>query len=141
MRHGVKSVTYPGGSDANKMLLRKLIVNFLSKGTLVTTVSKAKFMKPTVERLVEKAKNKTEANKNYLLRYVAEPKIVDYLFSEVGPAVKHVTGGYVRVSKVGYRPSDGAPTAQVTWAYPVMTKKVPVKPKETPVKVAEPKKK
>ncbi len=132
MRHGVKSKTFQGGSDANKMLLRKLVVNFLAKGVLTTTETKAKVTKSLLERLVEKSKSRTEANKNYLLRKVTQPKMIEYLFNEVGPALKDIKGGYVKIIKLGYRASDGAPSAKVMWAHPIVTRVMEVKETKQP---------
>ena len=125
MRHGVKSYSFRGGSDANKMLLRKLVVNFLAHGILTTTETKAKMTKSTLDRLIEKAKVRTEANRNYLLKNIAQPSVVEYLFTEVGPAIKDIKGGYIRIIKMGYRASDGARSAKLSWAHPIVTTKKP----------------
>ena len=133
MRHGVKSYSFSGGSDANKMLLKKLIVNFLEKGALTTTETKAKFTKSRLEKLIEKAKVRNEANKNFLLKTVSRSKTIEYLFNEVGPAVKNIRGGYVKIIKMGHRSSDGAQSAKIVWAHPIVKEemeKKPVKAKE-----------
>ena len=129
MRHGVKSYTFKGGSDANKMLIRKLVVNFLANGKLTTTETRAKYAKSILDHLVEKSKVRTEANKNYLLRKVAEPRVVEFLFTEIGPAIKDIKGGYIKITKIGYRDSDGSPSARLEWAHPVV-KVEPVKEKK-----------
>ncbi len=131
MRHGVKKIKFKGGKDANDMLVRKMAVNFFLKGKIKTTLSKAKMIKPVVERLVSKARMRNEANKNYLLRSCGNRKIVDMLFATIGPAVSKISGGYVKIVRLGARMSDGAEVAQVIWAYPIVNEK----PKE--VKPAE----
>ena len=120
MRHGVKKIKFNYGRDANRMLLRKLAVNFLSKGALVTTLAKAKALRPYLEPLVSKMKTTSEANRNYLLRFLGNEKVIKSGFEVVGPALSKVSGGYIRIIKMGMRSADGATMAKVEWAYPVI---------------------
>ena len=135
MRHNVKKIKFNEGRDANRMLMRKLVVNFLNHGYLQTTLAKAKAMKPRVEKLITKMKVKNEANKNILLRYLGDSKVVADGFDRVGPALAKINGGYVRIVKLGSRNDDGAPLAKVEWAYPVVKeeKKLEVKTASTKV--------
>lgn len=120
MRHRVKKIKVKWGRDANKMLMRKLAANFISKGKIITTIKKAKIVKSHIERLVEKSKIKTEANKNYLLRFIANRKLITFLFDTVGTALKNISGGYVRIIKMGSRESDGSEMAKLEWAHPIV---------------------
>ncbi len=129
MRHRVKKIKFNFGHDANKQLLRKLAVNFLANGRLQTTLSKAKVLKPHLERLVTKMKTRNEANKNYLLRYLGDYKTVVDGFDRVGPALSKINGGYVRIVKLGPRNDDGAPLAKIEWVYPVVKESAPLKVK------------
>ena len=54
MKHQISKVKFRGGKDANKMLIKKLLYNFFSHGSIVTTAAKAKALKMFVEKLVEK---------------------------------------------------------------------------------------
>lgn len=137
MRHRVKKIKFRQGKDATDMLMRKLAINFFSRGKLKTTLKKAKVLKSRVEKLVEKVKEKNQANKNYLLRFLGENKLIDLLFENVGPVLKDKTGGYVKVVKLGYRPSDGAPYARLEWAYPVVIEPKPVIKKTKPTKLVK----
>lgn len=120
MRHGSKKIKVRLGIDANKMLMRKLIVNFISVGKITTTQTKAKLLKTFIERLVEKTKQETEVNRNYLLRYIPYSPIVRKLFSNVGPAMKDKIGGYVTLQKMYQRDSDGAIMVRMQWSNPVV---------------------
>ena len=145
MSHGVKKIKIKSGKDANRMLMRKLAVNFISYGTMVTTEKKAKTLRPFIERLVEKAKTKSEANKNYLLRVFTVPKFMTIMVDQVGPALQDKQGGYIRLTRLNQRDSDGAIMTRVEWAHPVVIATEEVKPaakkeaKVTP-EVKEPKK-
>lgn len=120
MRHGVKKIKFSNGLDANRALVRKLAVNFFLKGKLSTTLSRAKAIKPVIERLVEKMKVKSESNLNYLKQKLDSKEVLEIAFRDIGPVVAKINGGYVRVIKLGQRSSDGAEKARVEWAYPVV---------------------
>jgi len=133
MRHGVKKIRFSPGKDAKDMMRTKLVVNFIKRGKLVTTIKRARALKQEIEKLVKKAKKNTQANRNSLLNKVGSWTITETLFNEVGPALQAQSGGYVRVTKLGMRESDGAEIGRVEWAYPVITtEKKKVKKKVSP---------
>lgn len=120
MRHGSHKIKVQLGIDANRMLLRKLAINFLTHGKITTTEKKARVLKSYLERLVEKTKDTTQANKNFLLKYLALPKLVESLFSQVGPVFKNRIGGYVTMQKLYERETDGALLMRLSWSTPVV---------------------
>jgi len=120
MHHRIKKIKFRAGKDANKMLVKKLVFNFLAAGKITTTLKKTKILKSLIEKLVEKAKEKNEANKNYVLKYVTDKKIKNLLFETIGPELKDKTGGYVKIARLGTRSSDGSEIARLEWAYPIV---------------------
>ncbi|QQG44711.1 MAG: hypothetical protein HYW86_02235 [Candidatus Roizmanbacteria bacterium] len=120
MRHQLRKIKIQKGYDANKMLVRKLIVNFLKVGRITTTEKKAKILKPIIEKIVEKSKARTESNKNHLLKKLANPKLVELLFLNVGKAFEERVGGYVKIEKLSERESDGALMVRLIWSSPVV---------------------
>jgi large subunit ribosomal protein L17 len=122
MLHGTKKIRFSHGKDADKMLMRKLIHNFLINGKIVSTEAKIKALKPLIDKIIEKAKEKTESNKNYLLRNVAEDKTIKSLFDEIGPVLKDKIGGYVKIIRLSHRPSDGSSMMKMEWTYPIVKK-------------------
>lgn len=120
MRHRSNKIKFKGGKDAIDMLVRKLVVNFLSKGKITTTLTKAKVLKSVLEKLIEKSKEKKESNKNYLLRFGLNKNLLKLMFDSIGPAIKKINGGYVKIKRLGFRLSDGAMEATVEWAYPIV---------------------
>lgn len=123
MRHGVKKIKFSNGIDANRAIVRKLAVNFFLNGKLSTTLSKAKAIKPVIERLIEKMKVKTEANLNYLKSKLDNKEIIEIAYRDISPVIAKINGGYVRIIKLGQRESDGAEKARIEWAYPVIKQK------------------
>lgn len=133
MRHRLKKIKFNYGKDAKDMLVRQLAYNFLTKGIMVTTFKKAKVTRSEVERLISKAKIKTEANKNMLLRRIAKKTIVTLLFDTIAPVFKSINGGYTRIIKLQQRKTDGAQIVRLEWSSPVVITPIP-KIQEKPVK-------
>lgn len=117
MKHQIKKIKFRGGKDANTMLVRKMCSNFISHGTLTTTQAKAKMMKSVLDTLIAKTGERTEGNKNYMLRILADAKLVDRLFTQLGPKTKDIKGGYVTLRRDKIRMNDGSQMVQVTWAH------------------------
>jgi large subunit ribosomal protein L17 len=124
MRHGFKKAKFANGMDADRMLMRKLMVNFFTHGKIASTISKIKALRPEVEKAVTKIKKGGEADKNYLLQKLGGnyEKLAE-VFKEIASQLNKVQSGYTKIIKQGNRESDGALTAQLTWAYPVVLPK------------------
>lgn len=127
------------------MILKKMLRNFFISSHLVTTERRAKILKSSLDRIVGKTREESEANRNYVLRYITEPQIVKALFTQVGPAVKDIAGGYVRIIRKNQRENDASMMVRVEWAHPVIIdwgdkKKVEKEPTVTkkPKKIAAP---
>ena len=123
MRHRVKKIKFSNGIDANRARIRKLAVNFFLKGKLTTTLSKARAIKPVIERLIEKMKIRTEANVNYLKQKLDNKEVIEMAYKDISPIIAKINGGYVRVVKLGQRESDGAELGRIEWVYPIIKQK------------------
>ncbi len=142
MRHGVKKIKFKLGVDAKQMMLRKLVLNFLTRGKMTTTIAKGKILKSYLDKTLVKTSEKTEANKNFLMKKLANRKLVDMLFKTIGPVLKGKTGGFTRLIRLGARESDGVQTVRLEWVYPVVletakSKKKVVKKEATKTEVKE----
>lgn len=125
MRHGVKKIKFRSGQDANEMLMRKLLYGFFTHGKITTTLSKGKALKPLVEHLAHKIRERNESNKNYLLRYFPNEKQVEGYFKNLGETMNKRTGGYVRLIRLYARESDNAMMARLEWTDPVVKPEAP----------------
>ncbi len=123
MRHRVKKIKFSDDVDANRALVRKLAINFFLQGKLTTTLSKAKAIKPVIERLIEKMKVKTESNVNYLKHILNSKEVLVIAYRDISPVIAKINGGYIRIVKLGQRESDGAETGRIEWVYPVIKQK------------------
>ncbi|MBI5123159.1 50S ribosomal protein L17 [Candidatus Roizmanbacteria bacterium] len=123
MRHKVKKIKFSDGYDANRALTRKLAINFFLKGKLSTTLSRAKTIKPIIEKLIEKMKVKSESNINYLKQKLNSNEVIDIAYKDISPVIEKINGGYIRIIKLGKRNSDGAEMGKIEWAYPIIKQK------------------
>ena len=120
MKHRTKLIKFHSGKDSNKMILRKMMTNFFTHSHIVTTERRGKILKRFLDIAVAKTREESESNKNYLLQYFPSKTFVATLFAQVGPAVKDIVGGYVRVVRMNQRDNDGSMMVRVEWAHPVV---------------------
>jgi large subunit ribosomal protein L17 len=120
MRHQTKKIKFHDGQDSDTSIMKKLMYNFLRFNHITTTERKAKALKMYMDRAISKTKEKTEANKNYLLSFFPNSAIIKVLFEQVGPAVAKINGGFVKTTRINQRETDGALMVKVQWAHPVV---------------------
>lgn len=130
MRHGFKKTKFGNGRDADRMLFRKLTINFFLNGRIETTLSKIKALKPKIEKLVTKIKRGAESDKNYLIQSLDYRPDLESRWADIKTALSAVKGGYTKIVKLGFRDSDGAPVARLEWAYPVVMNEVKKQPEK-----------
>jgi len=98
-----------------KALYRGLMVSLVEHGQIKTTLAKAKAVRPSLEKLVTLAKKGDLASRRRLLGLVPNKEIVKKMLQEVGPRFKNRPGGYLRIVKLGPRPSDQTEMARLEW--------------------------
>ena len=84
-------------------LLRGLVSALLRHNRIKTSVPKAKEASRMAEKLITKAKRGDVAARREVLRVLAEPELVDYLFTQIAPRYGERPGGYTRVIRAGVR--------------------------------------
>jgi len=132
MRHRVKNIKFHDGVDSDRMIMRKLVINFFQRAHIVTTLARGKAMKQRLDRVISRMKKRSEQNTIYLKQYFPDRKTIDMLYEQVGKATASINGGYVRIERLNQRLRDGALMVRVEWAHPVVInwdvlKKVPKK--------------
>ena len=138
MRHRVFGRKLSRDINARKALLSNLATSLLINGKLTTTVAKAKFARPYVEKLITSAK-KDRLFANRKLASVLSPAAFKKLVSEIAPGFSERHGGYLRIVKQISRRGDNAQMARLELLEWDKTKvKVPkvvkAKPKPKPKK-------
>jgi len=111
MRHR-KAGTKLGRVTAHRWaLFRNLLTALFRHERIVTTVPKAKALRPLAERMITLAKREDLHARRQVLRLVPEPAVVKRLFDTIAARYADRRGGYTRVIKAGRRAGDGADLA------------------------------
>jgi len=131
-----KKITFSFGKDANEMLERKLVKNFIVYGKLTSTEKKIKFLKKIIEKIVINAKKNTQATRNQISKKIADKKVEALLFEYIVPALKEKKTGFVRAVKLNIRQSDGSKISRLEWTLPVVIEKKQEVKEKKPVKKA-----
>lgn len=105
------------GNDANQMLLKKLVRNFVVSGSMKTTMTKASYLKSALESLSQDALKFNEANKNILLAYFGTlAKVMEFVEIAKKRSMNETGSGIVKILKLGARAGDAAPIGHVIWS-------------------------
>src|SRR6478752_4518734 len=114
MRHGDRGRKLDGPTSHRTPLLSNLPVWLIERAQTVTTLPKAKDLRPVVERLVSLAKRgDLHARRLAAAELRNNVGSVKKLFETIGPRYQDRSGGYTRVLKAGFRYGDSAARAVI----------------------------
>jgi large subunit ribosomal protein L17 len=113
MRHRKGGFKLQRNPSARRALLRGLTTNVILRDRVVTTVTKAKAVKPVVEKMITLAKRDTLHTRRQAAAFLNTPGAVKKLFDNLGPRFAQRNGGYTRVVRLGPRKGDGAELALI----------------------------
>ncbi len=114
MRHLKKGKKFNRLRGARRSFLRNLSNDLIRAGKMETTETRAKAVRPQVERLVTFAKRQTLAARRVILSRVGNEKVAHKLYHDLGPRYAGRAGGYLRITKLGKsRKRDGARMARI----------------------------
>ena len=91
-----------------RAMSRNMVTSLFRYERITTTKSKALEVRKSAERLITRAKEDTVHNRREAAKFIQDEKILNKLFTEIGPRMKERNGGYTRVLKLGYRQGDAA---------------------------------
>lgn len=111
MRHRKGGYKLQRDPSARRALLRGLTTSMILHERIETTVTRAKAVRPKVERMITLAKRDTLHARRQAASYLYEPEAVRKLFDTIGPRFADRSGGYTRILRLGPRRGDGAETA------------------------------
>src|SRR5947208_15517927 len=111
MRHRVAGYRLKRTTAGRKSLLRNLATSVIDVERVVTTVPKAKAVKPLVEHLITLAKQDTLHSRRQAAAVLMTPASVKKLFDTLGTRFGQRNGGYTRIVPLGPRKGDGAKQA------------------------------
>ncbi len=113
MRHRRTGKTLDRKTAPRRALLRGLATSLVTHEHVTTTLAKAKAMRPLVERLITRGKQKTLHARRELMKTVLTEQAINKLLEELGPRYATRPGGYTRIIKLNPRKGDGAAMAQI----------------------------
>ncbi len=122
MRHRVAHRKLGRPTEHRIAMIRNQATSLLRHEHIVTTVPKAKELRPFVERLITIAKRGLAAGdanlkalnaRRLVMHDIQDRAIVSKLFDDLAPRFAARPGGYTRILRIGSRKGDGAETAQI----------------------------
>jgi large subunit ribosomal protein L17 len=103
-----------GGSPSHqRLMLANLAASLIEEERITTTVTKAKQLRPYVEKIITTARRGDLHSRRLILRKIQDSEVVTKLFDEVAPRYGERPGGYTRIVKLGPRRGDGAEMATI----------------------------
>ncbi|MCQ2590034.1 MAG: 50S ribosomal protein L17 [Treponema sp.] len=91
-----------------RAMSRNMVTSLFRYERITTTKSKALEVRKSAEKLITRAKEDSVHNRREAAKFIQDEKILNKLFTEIGPRMKERNGGYTRVLKLGYRQGDAA---------------------------------
>ena len=113
MRHGYAHRKLGRTSSHRMAMFANMSASLIKHEQIVTTLPKAKELRPFVEKLVTLAKKGDLHARRLAISKVRDVDQVGKLFSTLGPRYQGRAGGYIRVLKAGFRHGDNAAMAVI----------------------------
>ena len=113
MRHGKTGRKLGRRSDHRKAMFANMAASLIRHEQIVTTLPKAKDLRPIVEKLVTLGKRGDLHARRQAIAQLRDLDMVKKLFDTIGPRYKARAGGYTRVLKAGFRSGDSAAVAVI----------------------------
>lgn len=113
MRHGYAHRKLGRTASHRTAMFANMAASLIKHEQIVTTLPKAKELRPFVEKLVTLAKRGDLHARRQAISKVRDVDQVGKLFATLGPRYQTREGGYIRVLKAGFRHGDNAPMAVI----------------------------
>jgi large subunit ribosomal protein L17 len=111
MRHGMKGRKLGRTTSHRLALFRNQLQSLMDKERIVTTLPKAKELRPLAERVITRGKSNSVPARRWVLRWIPDRDLVKKVFDVLSPRFQDRPGGYTRIVKLGPRLGDGAEQA------------------------------
>jgi len=113
MRHGKAHRKFNRTAEHRKAMFENMASSLIKHEQIVTTLPKAKDLRPIVEKLVTLGKRGDLHARRQAIAALQDETIVKKLFDVLATRYKDRQGGYTRVLKAGFRHGDSAPVAVI----------------------------
>ena len=98
-------------TDQRMAMLRQQVTDFLDKGRMETTFTRAKEIGAMAEKMITLGKKKDLAAYRQALSFITRETVAKKVFDEIAPKYADKNGGYTRIYKIGPRRGDAAEMA------------------------------
>jgi len=113
MRHGVAHRKLNRTASHRRAMFANMAASLIEHEQIVTTLPKAKELKPIMDKLITLAKRGDLHARRQAISKIRDKDQVAKLFETLGPRYAERAGGYTRVLKAGFRHGDNAPMAVI----------------------------
>ena len=113
MRHHNANKKFGREAGQREALFRSLIRSLFVKGSITTTESRAKAIRPMAEKLITRGKDATLADRRTLIARMGGDARIAHKIETIAAGFKDRAGGYLRIVKMGPRKGDGSPMATI----------------------------
>lgn len=108
---GIRKLGKP--TDQRIAMLRQQVTDFLDKGNMETTVTRAKEIAPLAEKMITLGKKNTLASRRQAMSFITREDVTTKIFKELAPKYAERSGGYTRITRTGVRRGDAAEMAVI----------------------------
>ena len=98
-------------TDHRMAMLRAMVTYLLDNGSIETTVTRAREVRPLAEKMITLGKKNTLASRRKALAFITKEEVVAKTFNELAEKYADREGGYTRITKIGPRRGDNAEMA------------------------------
>ncbi len=113
MNHGKAYRRFNRTAEHRKAMFANMAQALITHEQIVTTLPKAKDLRPVVEKLITLGKRGGLHARRQAIAEVRDVAVVRKLFDVIGPRYKERNGGYTRIIKAGFRHGDSAAVAVI----------------------------
>ena len=113
MRHKIGYRKLNKTSEHRKALFKNMLNSLIKYEQIITTLPKAKELKPLIDKVITIGKKNILSNKKKLFSKLQDKNSVLKVFDELSTRYNKRQGGYSRVLKAGFRTGDDAPMAVI----------------------------
>ena len=113
MRHGISGRKLQRKTGHRHAMFRNMAASLIKHEQIMTTLPKAKEMRPYIEKLITLAKKGGLSNRRLAQSRLMDETQLAKLFDTLADRYSDRSGGYSRVIKAGFRKSDMAPMAVI----------------------------
>ena len=113
MRHSLGYKKLNRTSEHRKALIKNMLNNLIKYEQIITTLPKAKVLKPQADKIITLGKKKNLQNTRRLVSQLQDKTNANKVIKTLSKRYEKRSGGYTRIVKAGFRYGDNAPLAVI----------------------------